>query len=291
MSQDIDKMYKECFYDMPIDLCCVLNAENRQILQANISFEYILGWKPDEVVGQVIDALAMSETDTANIEKAFSKMKLGVHSFTFEMECKTKNNLHRAIDWKCYINTEKQWIFAIGRDVTELKDAQKKLLQRSHADQVTGLNDRPTFLTVLQTELHGAVRYHYAMAVLLIDVDHFRDFNLRYGTQKGDEHLKQIANILKTCLRRKTDFLARYDGDSFAVLLSHNDLEKALKVAEYLRASLEKHTISISLGVSAISDKQEKEISSDQMLSTVQRALNISQQHGGNQVNYTKDFV
>lgn len=291
MGQDLEKMYKEYFYDMPIDLCCVIHAENRQILQANISFEYILGWKPTEVVGLQFDSFAVADGDKSNIEKAFSKLKLGVHSFTFEADFKTKNNLQRSIDWKCYIDTDNNWVFAIGRDITTLKDTQKAMVQKSHSDQVTGLNDRATFLTVLQTELHGAVRYHYAIAVLLVDVDHFRDFNVRYGTQKGDEHLKQIANILKTCLRRKTDFLARYEGDSFAVLLSHNDLEKAIKVAEYLRSSLEKHSISISVGVSALTDKQEKEVTQDQMLTSVQRALNVSQQHGGNQVNYTKDFM
>lgn len=290
MTSDAAGLHKEYFYDMPIDLCCVLHPETRHILQANISFEYILGWKPDEVVGQVIDSFVQSDTEKTNLEKVFSKLKLGIHSFGFETEFRTKNNLLRQIDWKCYIDAENNQVFAIGRDITQLKEAQKALQQQSRADQLTGLNDRYTFITALQTELSGAVRYHYAVSVILIDVDHFREYNLRYGIQKGDEYLKQVANFLKTSLRRKTDFLARYENDAFAVLLSHNELEKALKVAEYLRSALEKHNIRTSLGVFAVSEKQEKELTPDQMLSAVRRALNVSQQRGGNQVNYVDDL-
>src|SRR3990167_8566974 len=270
MGQDFTAVHKEYFYDMPIDLCCVIDANTRKIIQANPAFEYILGWKSTEIQDQLIDAFVQNEMEKNNIEKAFSKLKLGIHSFTFETAFRTKNNATRHIDWKCYLDDEHQWIFAIGHDITLHKEAQKNLAQQSRLDPLTGVNDRQTFLTFVQ---------------------------------KSDDCLKHVAAALKTCLRRKTDFLARFETTRFAVLLSHNDFEKSMKAAEYLRASFEKlatsqnvsgeprNTLSISLGVSAISEKQEKEITSDQMLGAAMRALTVSQQNGVNQVNFAGDFV
>ncbi|OGT44399.1 MAG: hypothetical protein A3F13_01825 [Gammaproteobacteria bacterium RIFCSPHIGHO2_12_FULL_40_19] len=292
---------KDYFYDMPIDLFCVMHATTREIIEANLSFEYLLGWKPEEIVGNTLEAFISTETDKENLEKAFSKVKLGIHSLFFETEFRTKNNLKRHIDWKCYIDIENQHIYAIGRDITAHKESEKVLSEQTHIDHVTGVADRQTFLTLLQNELSGAVRYHYPTSVIMIDIDHFKNYNEQYGMQKGDECLRKVATALKTCLRRKTDFLARFENDEFAVLLTHNNLEKAIKSAEYLRASLEKlttperateshHPITISLGVAALSETAEKEIASETMLSAVRRALRESQQRGGNQVNYAEDF-
>src|SRR3990167_6109147 len=122
MGQGNEKIHKDYFYDMPIDLFCVIHPDNHQILQANTSFETILGWKSTEIVGQMLETFVSSDADKINIEKAFSKIKMGILSFTFETEFRTKNNLLRNIDWKCYLDDEKK-IFAIGRDITLHKEA------------------------------------------------------------------------------------------------------------------------------------------------------------------------
>lgn len=301
MGNDPITTHKDYFYDMPIDLFCIIKADTRQIIEANLSFEYLLGWKSEEVLGNTIDSFVTTEADKANIEKAFSKIKLGIHSLSFETEFRAKNNLTRHIDWKCYIDTENQHVYAIGRDITSHKEAEKVLTQQTHLDPVTGVSNRQAFLALLQNELSGAVRYHYATSIILIDIDHFKNYNEQYGMQKGDECLRQVATALKTCLRRKTDFVARFENDEFVVLLTHNNLEKGIKSAEYLRASLEKlatntntiephHPITISLGVAALPETMENEISSEAMLATVRRALSVSKQRGGNQVNYAEDF-
>lgn len=290
--------YKEYFYDLPIDLFCVINPHTQKIIEANNAFELILGWKPIEIIGRSLTELTQDKTA---IDKAFSKVKLGVHSLVFEAEFHTKNNLPRWFDWKCYFDSEKQQVFAIGRDITVYKEAQKSLTVQSHIDHLTGVYDRQTFLTYLQNELNSAVRHHYPTAIILIDIDHFKTYNEKQGMQKADECLRQIATLLKTCLRRKTDFLARYENDTFAVLLTHNTIEKAIQSAEYLRSNLEKlvirHTsdntqekITVSLGVSAIKDTSQKTITASEILNAAQRALHISQRRGGNQVHYLDAF-
>lgn len=289
--QDLINEQKTYFYDMPIDLFCIIHGDNQQIIQANPSFEYILGWKEDEVVNKPFSTFVNTETDVTNIDKAFSKIKLGIHSLTFETEFKTKNNLVRNIDWKCYIDAENKMIYAIGRDITAHKENQKLLIQQSHHDEPTGLNNRQVFLTLLQQELSAAFRYHHATAIILLNIDHFRNFNLQYGIQKGDECIKQIANILKSTLRRKTDFLARFENDEFIVLLTHNDLEKALKSAEYLRENLTKaNKVTLSISVCALPEKIDKEATIDQVIGALRQAMMLNRKNGENQINYVSSL-
>jgi diguanylate cyclase (GGDEF)-like protein/PAS domain S-box-containing protein len=292
MSQPDLNEQKTYFYDMPIDLFCVIDIDKKQILQANPSFEYILGWKEAEVINQPFITFVNAEEDIANIDKAFSKIKLGIHSLTFETDFKTKNNLVRNIDWKCYIDAENQLVYAIGRDITAHKENQKILIQQSHHDELTGLNNRQVFLTLLQQELSASFRYHHPTAIILLNIDHFKNFNQQYGTQKGDDCIKQIANILKTTLRRKTDFLARFENDEFIVMLTHNELEKALKSAEYLRENLSKvNKVTVSISVCALSEKLEKEPSIDQVIGALRQAMMLNRKNGENQINYVSNLA
>ncbi len=290
--QNLSNEYKAYFHDMPIDLFCIINTENKEILQSNPSFEYILGWKEAEVINKPFSTFINNETDIANVDKALSKIKLGIHSLTFETEFKTKNNLVRNIDWKCYVDAENQKIYAIGRDITQHKENQKLLMQQSHLDEPTGLNNRQVFLTLLQQELSAAFRYHHSTAIILINIDHFRNFNQQYGILKGDECIKQIANTLKTALRRKTDFLARFENDEFIVLITHNDLEKALKSAEYLREILNKNgKVTVSFSVCAIAEQLEKEATIDQVIGALRQAMTLNRKNGENQINYVANLL
>ena len=102
---------------------------------------------------------------------------------------------------------------------------------------------------------------------MLCDVDFFKDWNDRFGHAKGDEILAEIARVLKNACRR-SDLVARYGGDEFAVLAPNTNLEGALALAETLRASVAKAMIindaslphehlTISTGVSTFSESQE----------------------------------
>ena len=294
--------FKERFFDLPIDLCCMLDLENFQILQANPAFEYILGWKSEEMAGKPFNEFISSEEEKANTEKLFSKIKSGIHSFSFETEFRCKNTQSRWIGWKCYVDDESNTLYAIGRDITTYKETQKTLTSQSNIDTLTGIFNRQAFMTVLQNETDGALRYHYAMAIILINVDHFAEYNNQYGFAQGDACLKHIAHTLKASLRRKTDFLARFENDKFVVLLSHNNLEKATKSAEYLRLNLEvvaaKLTVqnsplklTVSLGVTAISEKAEKQFTTEQVLKAAALGLDNSRQKGGNQVSFVQELM
>lgn len=296
LNDDTQNHIQKNFFELPIDLCCVINTENQAITHANQAFETILGWSPNEIIGQKLTKLAYEASDATMVEKTFAKIALGLHTLTFEMQCQTKNKQQRTISWKCYITVDSHQLFGIGRDVTQYKEVEKLLIRQANMDSVTGVYGRQTFYTMLQNELNNAARYSFDSSVVLINIDSFKEYNYTYGVEKGDECLKQIAFALKSSLRRKTDFLARFSNDEFIVLLSHNDLTKALKVADYLKSNLGKLTIqhdpreisqsiTVSIGVTATTS-ENRNISAEKLLNSAIRALNVSRQRGGNQINY-----
>lgn len=105
-------------------------------------------------------------------------------------------------------------------------------------DGLTGLANRRHFDLALQEELSRAARNASSLALILIDVDRFKQYNDLYGHAAGDECLRQIGRTVKTVPRRTGDLAARYGGEELAVLLPGADLATALEIAENLRGKI-----------------------------------------------------
>jgi GGDEF domain-containing protein len=137
----------------------------------------------------------------------------------------------------------------------ELRDLNSQLHELAHTDALTGLANRRTFNAQLAIEWEGAASRRQPLAMLMIDVDFFKLFNDRYGHVQGDTCLRKVANILQTEVRikggpedrlgpdaassRKRDFVSRYGGEEFAVLLADADLEAAMIVGNRIRQAVE----------------------------------------------------
>lgn len=112
-------------------------------------------------------------------------------------------------------------------------------------DPLTGLYNRPYFYKLLHDALLAVKHQSGAMALLLFDVDHFRDINDSFGHRAGDEVLRLVACRLQSGLRSSA-VLARFGGDEFAVLLPQTDLETAQKVGQTLLALLGNRPVSLA---------------------------------------------
>jgi diguanylate cyclase (GGDEF)-like protein len=125
-----------------------------------------------------------------------------------------------------------------GSTVSELV-RQRELLEvrlsrLARTDALTGLPNRRAWDEELEREMARADRSGEPLCAVLLDLDHFKEFNDRHGHQAGDEHLRAAAALWRGSLRA-TDLIARYGGEEFAVLLSATSLSRAREVIESLR--------------------------------------------------------
>ena len=126
---------------------------------------------------------------------------------------------------------------AVGREKL-LRDQTLVLRSQTFADGLTGIANRRHFDVAMEKEVRRAKRNAGALALLMIDIDHFKAYNDHYGHQQGDDCLIQVAAALNGMLQRPTDLLARYGGEEFAVILPEADAEQATAMAEIIRAGI-----------------------------------------------------
>ena len=121
----------------------------------------------------------------------------------------------------------------------ELEDANAALARAAHIDGLTGIGNRRALDEALERELGRATRNQVAVSVVLIDVDHFKLYNDRHGHLAGDECLRRVARSLRDCLLRSADFLGRYGGEEFCIVLPESDTADALHIAERARQAIQ----------------------------------------------------
>jgi diguanylate cyclase (GGDEF)-like protein len=120
-----------------------------------------------------------------------------------------------------------------------LEDTNERLAALALTDSLTGVANRRSFDACLQREWARTVRTHQPLALIILDLDFFKQYNDRYGHIMGDECLKRVANALQVG-RRATDLQARIGGEEFSLLLPDTEIEGAMSVAETVRASIQR---------------------------------------------------
>lgn len=121
----------------------------------------------------------------------------------------------------------------------QLQELNQELQDLSQKDGLTELFNRRAYEEKADVQWQISTRAREAVAVLMVDVDHFKDFNDQYGHQAGDDCLRKVARTLLKCLHRPADILARYGGEEFIILLPDTDLDGALTVAETMRSAVQ----------------------------------------------------
>jgi GGDEF domain-containing protein len=204
----------------------------------------------------------------------------------------------------------------------ELRDINTQLRELAQLDSLTGLANRRTFNAHLFTEWKLAIKRRQPISALMIDVDHFKPFNDRYGHVQGDTCLRKVGEALKSCTRsrvdsvsagfeerralsspaalgRDTQLAARYGGEEFAVLLPGVDLEAAALIGERIRAAVENLLIahggapwgfvSISVGVASIVPNERS--NPQELTETADAGLYEAKQLGRNRVIAKSDVT
>ncbi|MEE2730383.1 MAG: diguanylate cyclase [Pseudomonadota bacterium] len=125
----------------------------------------------------------------------------------------------------------------------ELEDLTRQLRDLSNTDQLTGLHNRRHLDSVMLEEWERGKRYKRPLAVILMDIDHFKNVNDTHGHPVGDDCLQEVAKRVQAGVRWPTDFASRYGGEEFCIILPETEVEGALTVAERIRSLIESDPI------------------------------------------------
>lgn len=172
-----------------------------------------------------------------------------------------------------------------------LEQANDRLSTLAVTDGLTGLWNHRRFREQLETDF-ATVKRGEQVSVILLDVDHFKLFNDAYGHPAGDEVLKKVAEILRSC-SRDHESVARYGGEEFGVVLRNTDADNAMKAAERMRVALADYTwpireITASFGVATV---RTTDASPEEVVQRADAALYFSKQHGRNRVTHFDEMA
>lgn len=177
------------------------------------------------------------------------------------------------------------------RELTEERNRMLEKLQRlAITDGLTTLFNSRHFYSQLELEADRSIRYKHPLALLLIDIDRFKEFNDSFGHLEGDKVLVRFSQILKSCLRAN-DSAYRYGGEEFTVILPETAAEEARTVAQRIRAALETERFlpppgrpvsrTISIGVTEYGPMEDMTA----FIRRADEAMYISKQNGRNRVS------
>lgn len=181
--------------------------------------------------------------------------------------------------------------FRVKERTHELEIANKRLEELTFTDGLTGIRNRRYLNRALEREFSRAKREKLPLSLLLIDIDHFKQFNDKYGHLVGDDCLRIVASTIEAAALRENDIVARYGGEEFCVLLPNTDQAGAVLVAESIRQrvcaidfTVSGHavTITVSLGLTTCIPERHHEI--EQFIAAADTALYSSKHNGRNKV-------
>lgn len=121
----------------------------------------------------------------------------------------------------------------------KLRREKEKAKEVVLVDQLTGLRNYGYFVSRLEEERRKADKEDYELSLIMIDIDHFKEFNDRFGHSRGNELLKEIAALIDSNVRSQ-DIVCRYGGEEFAIILPKTSLEEAFEIGERIRKEVEK---------------------------------------------------
>jgi len=167
----------------------------------------------------------------------------------------------------------------------------EELRRRSITDELTGLYNRRFFVNRLDQELARARRYRHPLALLMIDIDHFKAFNDTHGHPAGDALLKELGRLLHN-LARESDFAARYGGEEFVVVMPETAQHMALSLAERVGTAVSKHpfplkeaqpgvSVTVSIGLAEFPGNAR---TMEELIQRADQALYDAKAKGRNQV-------
>ena len=227
----VERQLRAITDNLPV-LISYVDSEER-ILFLNETYRRWGGIDPADVIGRTMEEASRPEHYAQRRE--YLRRALQGHRVDFELESVTRDT-RRSLQNSYIPDVQSDGtvagIYMLSTDVTALKAVEAQLLELARVDSLTGLPNRRRVEEQLQGSIARASRMKKPLAVLFLDVDHFKAINDRLGHAAGDAVLKEFAARLRTAVR-VTDMPGRLAGDEFVILIEGlNDEDEAALVAE-----------------------------------------------------------
>ena len=264
--------------------------------------ETLLGWEPSNWAGvqDWIDRMHPEERAWA-VDFCVAQSKAGIdHEADYRALCKNGEYVWIGDVVHVLRNADGSVDSLVGFmfDISERKRTEEKLLglqkeleELSYKDGLTGVSNRRRFDAIMEIEWDNARRNKQPLSLVMLDIDYFKQYNDHYGHLEGDQCLKLVARILGTAATRARDFVARFGGEEFVLVLPETDEAAARKIAERCRELIAQAqiaharsgigtTLTISLGVNTVIPAHGDELLP--FIESVDKRLYLAKQRGRN---------
>ena len=283
------------------DITFQLDREGRYTYASPVA-EFVLGYSMDEIVGSPFTRFIYPE-DVAGFTESLQQA-IGDQNTLSETRVLKKNGNVMYVRISMRMVMEGDEILSttgIMSDITQRKEAEIALRKAmdeikmlSITDALTGCYNRGYLTEHLPYEIKRSHRYHHPMALILCDIDHFKQVNDTYGHQAGDLVLKEFVKCIRGVIRENMDWLARYGGEEFLLSVGETDLEGAAALAERLRKLISEMRmdykgtvirVTASFGVACYDPfNKSEDVSSEIMVSRVDKCLYQAKEEGRDRV-------
>jgi len=312
MTAESNERFEQIFKTGP-EAVVLTRVSDGAIVDCNERFTTLSGYSRSEALGQADNALHIWKNPDDR-EKLFSilKEKGFCEEFNSGFSRKDGTVLDGLISARIIPLQGESHIVSVIRNVTERKHYDERIQQLVHqlqieknyaqdsalTDNLTLLINRGHFDEVLSTEFYRLKRSGAPLSLIMLDVDHFKKYNDRYGHLAGDDCLRKVAAALKALIRRKPDVVARYGGEEFAVILPETDWQGAVALAESIRKTIFELAIPhldsefdgyLTISVGVVSTFTIGLAAPEEVIEMADGALYLAKQNGRNRFEIAKE--
>ncbi|MFP5213176.1 MAG: GGDEF domain-containing protein [Acidobacteriota bacterium] len=247
----------------------------------------------NDLFGTVLQGQMDDINRSAQVSKTLAEFKdivsLRLTSIKTALEAKQKEDLMLREEANRQVLYLQENLHSIQKEIEQAQAKSKSLEMESLTDPLTAIPNRRAYQRRFREELQRFQRYKQQFALLLFDIDHFKKVNDSYGHRAGDKCLVEIIKRIKPTLR-DSDFLARFGGEEFVIILPGTDLENATNAADRIRGLIEKtrfvyqgQTIPLTISV-GVTQAQPTDQDLDTIFMRVDKALYEAKNTGRNRV-------